>query len=389
MYQPGDQPYQNNLVDEMDDEKVRWELAFVRMEAAGGSGLGAGSYRLSDIYPNTYLAAEGYVPVQNYTECTDARVDVPIAPWSGRESFTAVSFKGALWLFGGYDPFVGVSLDDTWMSLDGVNWTLVGAGPWQHRSHYVCGIVNDGTDDKVLIAGGRDLGHALPDPTDVWLMSWDGNPMNPPTWAQVSLTEGTNLIESGTVVFNNALWTFGGRNNQRLVKRTDFGATVGATWTTLPTLPFDFLQPITWTDGTQIYAGMGQVSPLAVRTTVDGIEWDTRIPVLPYLLFARRATALVYNDHIIIAGGYSAGSEGDGWLSLLPPLYDRGDYGRSRQSWWYPFADGSAVEFNGRIYLLGNALINGFSNVGQDVVSFVPLLAPVVTPEGFYLYEKP
>ena len=98
VYTPGDDPYQSALISELSNEKLRWELGFIRLENAVGVGTGQGTYRLSNIYPNAGLEAQGFVPVTNYTDSTDV-VTLAAAPWSGLEDFPVVVYQNHLIIF--------------------------------------------------------------------------------------------------------------------------------------------------------------------------------------------------------------------------------------------------------------------------------------------------
>ncbi len=56
----------------------------------------------------------------------------------GRAGHTAFSYLGFIWMAGGNgsSPAEIKHHNDLWYSVDGVNWTLEGAGPWSERQHH-------------------------------------------------------------------------------------------------------------------------------------------------------------------------------------------------------------------------------------------------------------
>ena len=240
------------------------------------------------------------------------------------------------------------------------------------------------------MTGGRD--RTLPTYYyDCWRFTWDGvSPIGPGNWVQLNpdISGSVAIVNSASVVHKTELFVIGSDfvGTQLALKTSD-----GVSWTILPTLPFQTSSASCWSDGTDIYLAYGgPVAVLSIKSSPDGISWATRAPTLPFLFYATRAGALSFNDYILLVGGATLGSQGHGWISLLPPVWDRGAYGVSKSSYWEPFYQGSPVVFNGRIWLFGNGYLDGSPFWGtQDVVSFVPDAVPVLTPDGFYLYEAP
>lgn len=396
VYKPGDRAYRGSLLEELKEEKVRLELAFVRLENLVKGSPGLGNFKLSSIYPNIELESQGYEVVQNYIDCDDCVIEVASAPWTDRCEFKVILYKDVLWLFGGRSASY-TYYNDVWASQDGVNWILVeSAAPWDARAGISAEVVNNGTDDGILMAGGYDAGTAF---TDAWLMFWDGTwpPVSGVNQEWVQSSTDIKLIKPErctTVIFKNQLFMFGSEEpGSSQISRTVFGPNVGYVWEELPETGFSFRRSVAWADENLMYVGLGDSDGgpnLSIRTTSDGITWTGRVPMFPALLFMSGGTAIKYNDNIILIGGIGYGGEGQAWISLIPPFYDRGDYGRPRLNYFLPYYQKApVVVFNNRIWLFGNAYINETEISGvQDVISFVPKLSPIITPEGFYLYRK-
>lgn len=91
------------------------------------------------------------------------------APWSPRIWFSAVSYRGYLWVLGGWsgDPYRNWA--DVWYSRDGRHWALYEASEQWSRRHEHSAVVHD---DQLWVAGG----FAEPVNHDVWTLSL------PPGW---------------------------------------------------------------------------------------------------------------------------------------------------------------------------------------------------------------
>ena len=78
------------------------------------------------------------------------------APFAPRDGAGLLSFKGKLWLLGGWNPkdkvnFPSICNSEVWSSEDGLNWTLeIKEAPWEGR-HTAGYVVHD---QKMWIVGG-------------------------------------------------------------------------------------------------------------------------------------------------------------------------------------------------------------------------------------------
>lgn len=140
------------------------------------------------------------------------------APFAPRDGAGALTYKGKMWLLGGWNPrdkthFPKICTNDVWSSQDGLNWTLIkpntfgmpGFNPerdWEGR-HTAGYVVHQ---DKMWIVGGDPLqGHYQ---YDVWNSS-DGA-----TWTHVNkgrpVPWGPRVL-AYTVAFKDKIWVMGGQ----------------------------------------------------------------------------------------------------------------------------------------------------------------------------------
>lgn len=126
--------------------------------------------RLFVLGGGNYLPAyEGRNDVWSSSDGANWRRETDAAPWSPRIWFSAVSYRGYLWVLGGWsgDPYRGWG--DVWYSRDGRHWAAYAAGEQWTRRHEHSAFVHD---DQLWVAGG----FAEPLTNDVWKLSL------PPDW---------------------------------------------------------------------------------------------------------------------------------------------------------------------------------------------------------------
>ncbi len=128
------------------------------------------------------------------------------APFAPRDGAGALTFKGRMWLLGGWNPrdkehFPRVCNSEVWSSFDGRHWKLeVEQAPWEPR-HTAGYVVHRG---KMWIVGGDAIqGHYQ---NDVW-SSADGI-----HWKKVAdnVPWGPRVLHY-TVAFNDRIWVMGGQ----------------------------------------------------------------------------------------------------------------------------------------------------------------------------------
>lgn len=137
----------------------------------------------------------------------DWKLETKQAPWEGRHCGGYVVFKDKMWIVGG-DCNQGHYQYDVWNSTDGVKWDLVTDKlPWGPRVlHYTVVF-----KDKIWIMGGQVLPDFAPWHEevfydDVWCSSdgknWD-KVLDHAPWAPRGMI-------GGFTVFNNRIWMLGG-----------------------------------------------------------------------------------------------------------------------------------------------------------------------------------
>ena len=91
----------------------------------------------------------------HWTEVTAA------APWPARLWFSAVVYRGRMWVLGGWSRMPETNWGDAWFSRDGKEWTqLASKVVWKARHEHSAFVFRD----KLWIAGG----HAKPLSNEVW-----------------------------------------------------------------------------------------------------------------------------------------------------------------------------------------------------------------------------
>jgi len=191
----------------------RWKLITVKANFAPRDGAGAltfkgkmwllGGWNPGDKvnFPKTCNSE-----VWSSTDGATWTLELQAAPWEGRHTGGYVVHQDKMWIVGG-DPIQGHYQSDVWNSPDGKNWQqLTDKAPWGPRVlHYT--LVYDG---KIWVMGGQTLPPFAPAPeqffNDVW-NSADG--LN---WTRV--TEHAPWtprgMVQGFVVSNDRMWLLGG-----------------------------------------------------------------------------------------------------------------------------------------------------------------------------------
>lgn len=110
--------------------------------------------------------------------------------------YAATSFKGAMWIAGGYDG--NAASAEVWNSQDGLVWTrVVDKAPWSARSGAKLVVFRD---RMVLLGGGVRDGAQM---NDVW-SSGDGK-----AWVQETAQIAPERPMGQPVVYDNKLWLVG------------------------------------------------------------------------------------------------------------------------------------------------------------------------------------
>jgi len=163
-----------------------------RMWLLGGDD---GDQRLSDVWYSTDGA--------NWSRAS------PAAPWQGRRRHAAVVHDGRIWVLGGATTSGGREgrLNDVWSSTNGVEWTQTTASaPWAARYNHAAVSFNG-----ALWVFGGDLGDHCAN--DVWCsvdgQNWGKIVPTAPWWAE--------RMSQSVVAFEDRLWLMGGFDGRRFM----------------------------------------------------------------------------------------------------------------------------------------------------------------------------
>ncbi len=98
------------------------------------------------------------------------------APWSTRQSHSAVAFGGKMYVIGGWNDTAGY-LNDVWSSSDGISWTKVATGPFGVRGATQAVSFNN---KLWILGGGYDTGALHVTLNDIW------SSINGSTWLKTT-----------------------------------------------------------------------------------------------------------------------------------------------------------------------------------------------------------
>ena len=95
----------------------------------------------------------------------------PSAPWAGRWGHSVTEFNGQLWLIGGLaNAGIASTLDDVWVSDDGITWTEGELPTWSPRFGHAARAFGN----KLYVVGGHSATTAN---NEVWTFSTGGSSM--------------------------------------------------------------------------------------------------------------------------------------------------------------------------------------------------------------------
>lgn len=148
--------------------------------------------------------------------------------WSPRYGHTVTVFDGKMWVIGGNELLScgtneegevcsDQSVNDTWYSTDGLNWTrAIDNADWADRwGHQVIA-----HDNKLWVIGGQSINNGSSLFNDVWYSS-DGV-----TWTEATAHANWSArYFHSSVVFGGKMWVLGGQGSDEVWSSTD-----GANW---------------------------------------------------------------------------------------------------------------------------------------------------------------
>jgi len=274
------------------------------------------------------------------------------APWSPRNSHTALSFDNKLWIFGGTSPDIFI-LNDVWNSSDGIYWTQVtDNATWYPRCDHASLVF----DDKMWILGG-----AGPIAwNDVWY-STDGV-----YWTQA--TDNAAWSPRGALnacVFDNKMWVLAGIDDGSDVfrKHDVWYSSDGVNWTCATNDPewgiLDGFSAVAFQDKMWIMAGYNITYGYTVGdvwSSTDGAQWTYEGDCGWGL------------GHVAVAAGGAMWLMGGGYHGY--PMYnvwcsqDGANWMDAGIAGWAPRGSFASVTFDGKIWVLGGS---GYSESKNDV----------------------
>lgn len=269
------------------------------------------------------------------------------SPINDQDGSALLSYKGLLFLIGGWNPDPGIFVKRTtnavWRSVDGISWTNIKpdtfnsasfnpAQDWQGRHTFGCVVFND----RMWIFGGDDQqSYAANDPSiapqnDIWSstngVSWryDGDlPFN-------GVGNAGKRILICAIVFNGYIWIMGGQKSSRdpnSATKEIWRSADGLAWQRMADGPWSpryiLHQAIVyrgrlWVLGGAVY---NTVELNDVWSTVDGISWTQVLTNNPNATnrWGGRSygEAVVFDDRMWLLTGYKNGvtNVNDVWFS--------------------------------------------------------------------------
>lgn len=237
------------------------------------------------------------------------------APWGQRRSMQVVVFKNKMWLFGGWGPELGAKRD-VWSSADGTKWKLeLASAPWEAREGHQAIVFNN----KIWMVGGVNYSkHKLFN--DTWYTE-DGI-----NWKQASGTaDWTPRWDFALTDFDNKLWAIGGMDFNGLYKDV-WSSVDGTTWNLVnKNPPFEERQGFSDFNYKNKLVVVGRLNAAIygggqndVWFSSDGITWE-KTEKDPSWTGREDFPALIYKDKIWIIGGMDKNWiwQNDVWQSEL------------------------------------------------------------------------
>jgi hypothetical protein len=323
------------------------------------------------------------------------------APFCARDGLGVLSYKGKLWVIGGWNPDDKenaplICTNDVWSSVDGERWELEkpnsyidrsfdAAKDWEgrHTAGYVV------FRDRMWIVGGDcNQGHYM---SDVWSSSngreWElANPGKPAPWGPRALHH--------TLVFKNKIWVIGGQTmplfaaGEDKLYRDIWASSDGVNWTeVVPEEPFWSARGMIggnaiFKDRIWILGGGTYDTPDRptrdfyndVWSSADGMKWECHTRNAPWAPRQYHEVA-VFDGKLWVLEGYGSPDPG------RVPAENRNDVWYSEDGvhwkevpntpWAKRHAAGIAV-FDDALWIVAG------NNMTSDVWKLSPATAPVV-----------
>ncbi|HXU32935.1 MAG TPA: galactose oxidase [Thermoanaerobaculia bacterium] len=275
------------------------------------------------------------------------------AIWSNRDSHAALVYRDRLWVLGGWGAG---PLGDVWSSADGLSWQMATAeAAWPARKAAAAAVFAD----RMWLLGGSLGVEVL---RDVW-SSTDGA-----TWSRAKDAPWSARHNHAAAVFDGKLWVLGGWGDRAKPGEpgdlNDVWSTAdGVTWTQVmasaPWSPRNGHSALVYDGRLWVLGGWGKREDgtegnLAdVWSSADGKTWrreSTKAPWAP----RNHQAAVVFADRIWVLGGWGVGDLKEGNLNDVWWTKDGKTWRPATgQAEWLPRNGHAAVEFLGRMWILG------------------------------------
>lgn len=250
------------------------------------------------------------------------------APFAARDGAGALSFRGRLWLLGGWNPADPVHFpthcnSEVWSSTDGADWTLgLRQAPWEER-HTAGYVVHH---DRMWIVGGDAIQKHYQN--DVW-SSADGI-----RWEQATdRVPWAPRVLHLTAAFAERIWVMGGQALPQFAPAPEafhndvWSSTNGRDWTRVcEHAPWPARGMVggsavhrgrLWILGGGTYDTPGSPERRFyndVWSTADGVHWEQHIEQAPWSARQYHDVA-VFDDRLWVLEGWNKGNRNDVWHS--------------------------------------------------------------------------
>jgi N-acetylneuraminic acid mutarotase len=295
------------------------------------------------------IGADGYALRSDVWSSADGSnwvQETAAAAWPERVLGATAVFNGRMWILGGArGGHTGNRLNDVWSSADGINWRLERKhAPWSARWGHTATVFNG----RLWVIGGRDGGGNLDYRSDVWST---GNGRH---WRRESEAPWEPRAQHATVAFQDRLWVFGGQ--EQLNQFSDVWSTAdGTTWiqetVSAPWQRKYGKAAVVFDDRLWMLGGVraGQRTS-EVWSSANGVDWTLELPAAPWTERTNHG-AVVFNDLLWVVGGMHVGvSRNEVWSTP-----DGHNWAPATGPHWRPRGGASALEFDGRLWLLGSS----------------------------------
>lgn len=271
--------------------------------------------------------------------------------WQPRSDHGVVTFSNRLWIVGGWKihaPGAGVSNDsnEVWSSDNGKDWTLECVAPFVPRAGHGM-VVHDG---RMWVIGGMTDGwQSL---NDTW-SSIDGV-----NWVQHSATAPWTPRERHSVLaFDNRLWVLGGMYSDFIICQRDvWSSPDGVTWTQhAAPAPWQARSDATaYVAGNRMWLGGGQGTYLGqyytdLWSSDDGTNWTQESASAPFLPRVSQGVASIGGSLVLCGyqtalGAIWTSQDGLNWSQV------------STNQPWYPMDQiwkAGITAHNGKVCIMG------------------------------------